>query len=64
MEQTIGGYTKIATVVTADLFKIAQARPGDQVRFHPVTLQEAHRLHRQWRDYLDLVREAVGAAPV
>lgn len=64
VEQTIGGYTKIATVVTADLFKIAQARPGDQVRFHPVTLQEAHRLHRQWRDYLELVRQAVGAAPV
>jgi biotin-dependent carboxylase-like uncharacterized protein len=59
VEQTIGGYTKIATVVTADLFKIAQARPGDRVRFHPVTLEEAHRLYRQWLDYLRWAREAI-----
>ncbi|MBR9979708.1 MAG: biotin-dependent carboxyltransferase [Desulfatitalea sp.] len=59
VEQTIGGYTKIATVVTADLFKIAQARPGDRVRFHRVDLDEAHSLYRQWLDYLRLAREAV-----
>jgi allophanate hydrolase subunit 2 len=52
VEQTIGGYTKIATVVTADLFKIAQARPGDRIHFHPVTLAGAHTLYREWKQYL------------
>ncbi|KJS33419.1 MAG: hypothetical protein VR64_01055 [Desulfatitalea sp. BRH_c12] len=59
VEQTIGGYTKIATVVTADLFKIAQARPGDQIRFHSVTLDRAHALYREWLDHLQNVREAL-----
>lgn len=61
VEQTIGGYTKIATVVTADLFKIAQARPGDGVYFHPVTLDEAHALYREWRQYLAYARDALQA---
>jgi biotin-dependent carboxylase-like uncharacterized protein len=52
VEQTIGGYTKIATVVTADLFKIAQAQPGDRIHFHPVTLAGAHTLYREWKQYL------------
>jgi biotin-dependent carboxylase-like uncharacterized protein len=61
VEQTIGGYTKIATVVTADLFKIAQARPGDRVRFHPVSLEGAHALYREWRQYLAYARDALQA---
>lgn len=52
VEQTIGGYAMIATVVTADLFKAAQARPGDPLRFQRVTLDEAHDLYREWNDYL------------
>ena len=47
VEQTTGGYTKIATVISTDLSKIAQAMPGNRVRFHPVTLAEAHRLCRE-----------------
>ena len=39
--QTVGGYTKIAHVITADLDKIGQARPGDQIYFEAVTLEEA-----------------------
>jgi antagonist of KipI len=36
-----GGYVKIATVITADLPKIAQARPGDTLRFVEVDVEEA-----------------------
>jgi KipI family sensor histidine kinase inhibitor len=43
--QTTGGYTKIATVVGADIPKLAQLRPGDSVRFQAVTVEEAQRLH-------------------
>ena len=44
VEQTTGGYTKIATVISSDLPKIAQARPGNRIRFQRVTLEEAHRI--------------------
>ena len=42
--QTIGGYPKIAHVVTVDLSVAAQLRAGDRVRFSEVSLQDAHRL--------------------
>ncbi len=39
---TTGGYTKIATVIGADLPQLAQASPGDEVVFRSVSLEEAH----------------------
>ncbi|SDC99958.1 antagonist of KipI [Melghirimyces thermohalophilus] len=39
--QTTGGYAKIATVISADLFRLAQAGPGCQVRFERVSVDEA-----------------------
>jgi biotin-dependent carboxylase-like uncharacterized protein len=46
-EQTVGGYTKIATVISTDLPRLAQAVPGDKIRFMPITLEEAHRAYRE-----------------
>jgi antagonist of KipI len=40
---TTGGYTKIATVISTDLSRMAQAQPGDTVAFRSVSLEEAHR---------------------
>ncbi len=45
VEQTVGGYTKIATVISTDLSQVAQATPGDTVRFERVTLEQAHQIH-------------------
>lgn len=42
--QTIGGYPKIAHVITVDFGVAAQLRAGDGVRFSEVSLQDAHRL--------------------
>src|SRR6266511_87773 len=42
--QTIGGYPKIAHVITVDLGVAAQLRAGDGVRFSEVLLADAHRL--------------------
>ena len=39
--QTTGGYTKIATVISADIARIGQTRPGQRVRFREVTVPEA-----------------------
>ncbi|MFV0335083.1 MAG: biotin-dependent carboxyltransferase family protein [Tropicimonas sp.] len=38
---TMGGYPKIAAIIESDLWRIAQARPGDLLRFRKVTLAEA-----------------------
>jgi KipI family sensor histidine kinase inhibitor len=44
---TTGGYPKVATVITADLPRLAALRPGrSQVRFERVTLEEAARARR------------------
>jgi antagonist of KipI len=45
--QTIGGYPKIAQVITADVDKLAQLRPGETIRFTKVTQQEAETLFDQ-----------------
>lgn len=39
--QTAGGYTRIATVVQADLPKLVQVRPGSKIRFVESTVGEA-----------------------
>ncbi len=42
--QTIGGYPKLAHVITVDLPIAAQLRAGDPIRFSEVSLADAHRL--------------------
>jgi antagonist of KipI len=45
--QTIGGYPKIAQVISADLDKLGQLRPGDRIRFRRVSLEDAEIIYRQ-----------------
>jgi antagonist of KipI len=45
--QTIGGYPKIAQVISADLDLLGQLRPDDSLRFARVDLQEAESLYRR-----------------
>jgi allophanate hydrolase subunit 2 len=45
--QTIGGYAKIATVIRADLPRLAHARPGSVLRFRTVTRAEALSARRE-----------------
>lgn len=42
--QTTGGYTKIATVISVDLPRLAQAGPGTRITFHEVGVDEAQEL--------------------
>jgi biotin-dependent carboxylase-like uncharacterized protein len=51
-EQTIGGYAKIATVISTDLRKIAQAVPGGRVQFEKVDLAAAHAAYLEQKDTL------------
>ena len=47
--QTIGGYPKIAQVISADIDKLGQLRANDKIRFEQVELEEAENLFRQKR---------------
>ena len=40
--QTVGGYPKIATVISADLPRLAQMMPGQTLRFAAVDARQAH----------------------
>jgi KipI family sensor histidine kinase inhibitor len=44
--QTVGGYPKMAVVITADIPKAAQLNIGDHIRFKAVNLETAHALLR------------------
>ena len=55
--QSAGGYTKIATVCSFDLGRIAQVKPGRRLRFRRVTVTEAHAMLRDRRRTLDEVIE-------
>ena len=40
--QSTGGYTKIATVCSFDIGRVAQTKPGQRLRFRPITIADAH----------------------
>jgi allophanate hydrolase len=45
--QTVGGYSKIATVASVDLPRLGRLLPGRTVRFAAVTVEEAEALRRE-----------------
>ena len=53
---TTGGYTKIATVINSDLYKFAQAMPGQTMSFKSVSIEEAHEIYRIRESLLDEIR--------
>ena len=59
--QTTGGYTKIATVITADLPVIGQCRPGDVIRFQSVPVSQAHQLWREMQNRLNTLDQTLNA---
>jgi antagonist of KipI len=62
-QQTTGGYPKIASVIMADMHRVGQLRPRDEVRFSEVTIPQAVELLREqehWlRDIFVPLRKAV-----
>ena len=57
VEQTVGGYTKIATVISADIPRVAQAKPGDKIRFQKVNLEAAHDAFKQQEQILQEIKD-------
>lgn len=66
--QTTGGYPKIANVAAVDLPLLAQMLPGDEVRFEPISLDDAQALDNRreaaftaLRHRLEGLRQALAA---
>lgn len=61
--QTTGGYTKIATVISADLPRVGRMKPGDTLTFAAVAVAEAEAIRReqekQVRRLIDGIRTAM-----
>lgn len=56
---SLGGFVCPATVIEADLWKMGQVDPGDTIRFHPVSDEEARLL----RDQQDLsIAKLIGSS--
>jgi antagonist of KipI len=63
--QTVGGYTKIATVIAADLDRFAQVRPGETVRFREVDAETAWGLDREARERpfeIEIAADSIGGS--
>jgi len=56
---TLGGYPKIATVIEADLWRLAQLRPGQQVKFCLVDQAGAIAAGRAQRDEMHHIQHAL-----
>jgi 5-oxoprolinase (ATP-hydrolysing) subunit C len=62
--QTMGGFPKLGTIITADLARFAQCRPGSEVRFAAVDMDTAQSLycaHHAWLEALPARMEEVPA---
>ncbi len=46
---TVGGYTTIGVVISVDLGRLAQTRPGSTIRFRRIEVEEAQALFRRQR---------------
>lgn len=57
--QATGGYAKIAVVITADQDKLAQARPGDTIRFQKVTIHKAHQLLTEMENRIQQIKSSL-----
>jgi biotin-dependent carboxylase-like uncharacterized protein len=52
-ETVSGGYRKIATVITADLHLLGQIKPGDEIQFAAISLEEAQCALDETRRFVD-----------
>ena len=61
VEQTVGGYAKIATVISSDLPLVAQTTPGDTLRFEAVDLATAHGVILEHKNRINAIKQRIEA---
>ena len=57
--QTTGGYPIIATVITPDIPKIAQAKPGDTIKFESIELDEAYSIYSSYLKTFEEIKRSL-----
>lgn len=57
--QTVGGYTKIANVISVDLYKLAQAKPGNSISFKEVNIYEAHKELKKYENNMNEIKNSI-----
>ncbi len=51
-QSIIGGHVRIATVISTDMDRVGQAKPGDRMYFKPISVEEAQEILRKRREFL------------
>jgi len=59
--QTTGGYTKIATTISVDIPRIAQAKPGDKINFKKVDEEQAVALLKKYEQQMETIKSRLYA---
>lgn len=54
---SLGGFVSFATIVTAELWKVGQAKPHDMIRFKKISLEEALDLQRRQNRLINGVKQ-------
>lgn len=57
--QTTGGYTKIATVIKADLPKLAQMSPGYKIKFKALSIEEAEQEYINYYKKFEEIKDSI-----
>ncbi len=55
----VGGYPKIATVISADLFRLGQLGPGADIKFKSVTLEQAQAKYNDLEKYIETCTHSI-----
>ncbi|WP_102349797.1 biotin-dependent carboxyltransferase family protein [Bacillus sp. Marseille-P3661] len=55
--QTTGGYSMIATIISVDIPKLAQAQPGTKIRFKEIDIFKAQKLYRKMEGFFKGIYE-------
>jgi len=59
-ERSAGGYAVIATVISPDLCRLAQLKPGDKIRFKKVSLEESHVVLKEYEESITRFKSCFG----
>ncbi len=57
LEQTVGGYAKIATIISTDISIVAQATPGDSIQFEQIDINTAHNLVAENKKKMESIKD-------
>lgn len=64
---SLGGFVCPVTIAKAELWKVGQVKPGDTIRFHPLSYEQAVALQRRQEEAIETLKapqEGIASLPV